>query len=146
MTKVWYLRPRRLGFDKLASWWIGPCLVKHRVGHFSYAIEIRPGEESIVHRSKIKLHLFDPLEGDATPLHFCKADEWEVEHILKHKTVRGKLMFLTRWKGYPPEDDTWEPSDNFIHRYSADFIKYCRKAKLPLGIFDGLSDKPHEGD
>ena len=92
----------------------------------------------------MKLHLFDPLSGDAVPLHFCKVDEWVVDKIISHKVARGKYLFMTRWQGYPPEDDTWEPPDNFIHRYSAEFVKYCKKAKLNLGILAGLSSQQHD--
>lgn len=39
---------------------------------------------------------------------------YELEAIVAHKKEHGKYYYKIRWKGYGPEDDTWEPSDN-IH-------------------------------
>ena len=38
--------------------------------------------------------------------------EWEVERILDSKHSRNSVKYLVRWKGYGPEDDTWEPPFN----------------------------------
>ena len=36
-------------------------------------------------------------------------EEYEVERITAEKAVRGgKRKFLVKWKGWPPEDSTWE--------------------------------------
>lgn len=32
---------------------------------------------------------------------------FEVETLLKHRIVRGKMSFLVRWKSYGPEHDSW---------------------------------------
>ncbi len=48
-----------------------------------------------------------PLQDDLKIM-----DEYEVEAILGHcytsKKLRGRRQYLIRWKGYGPEDDTWE--------------------------------------
>lgn len=33
---------------------------------------------------------------------------FEVEKLIKHRGRKGNREFLVRWKGFPPEDDTWE--------------------------------------
>ncbi|KAH8238163.1 hypothetical protein KR032_000527 [Drosophila birchii] len=38
-------------------------------------------------------------------------DEYEVEEIIGHKTLRGASYFLVRWKGYNKDSDTWELED-----------------------------------
>lgn len=38
-----------------------------------------------------------------------KEENYEVEKLLDHKEER---LFLVRWKGYGPEDDTWEAESN----------------------------------
>lgn len=37
---------------------------------------------------------------------------YEVEQILNHKNKKSKRLFLVRWKGYGPDEDTWEPEPN----------------------------------
>lgn len=34
-----------------------------------------------------------------------------MENIVGHKTVKGKLLYQIRWKGYNKDSDTWEPED-----------------------------------
>jgi len=38
--------------------------------------------------------------------------EYPIEHIMEHKVVKGKDYYYIHWKGYPVEDDSWEPKVN----------------------------------
>ena len=38
--------------------------------------------------------------------------EYEVDRILGHQRRQGKDYYYIHWKGYPSEDDTWEPKEN----------------------------------
>ena len=38
--------------------------------------------------------------------------EYEAEKILDSRLHRGKLQYLVKWKGYPNEENTWEPENN----------------------------------
>ena len=37
---------------------------------------------------------------------------FEVSAILKKKREKNKVFYLVSWKGYPSEDDSWEPAAN----------------------------------
>ena len=39
-------------------------------------------------------------------------DEFEVDHILAHRTQGKQRQYLVRWLGYGPEHDSWEPERN----------------------------------
>ncbi len=40
-------------------------------------------------------------------------DEYEVKQIIAHRQFgqSKKLQYLIKWKGYPKNDNTWEPTD-----------------------------------
>ena len=143
---VWVLRPRHLGTNKLASWWIGPCPVLARQGADSYVVEVKPGQEKAFHSSHMKVFKEDEYGDDPTPLHFVQPmeadmeielDEWEVEKVLEHRIGKdGKLEFLTKWAGF--DAPTWEPIGNFVHRYSMDWARYCRDQNLRVDVVKHL--------
>lgn len=41
-----------------------------------------------------------------------EADVYEVDDLIDYKQLRGKELFLVRWKGFSPDFDTWEPTAN----------------------------------
>ena len=53
--------------------------------------------------------MFQMLPKDELPA------TYEVEKIIGHRynVEKKRHEYLTRWKGYGEEDDTWEPSENF---------------------------------
>ena len=144
--RVWLLRPRPIGVDKLLSWWIGPCAVVSRQGADSYTIEDKPGHRRSAHSSQLKPYVEDEHSRILMPLHFFKqteedttaeADEWEVDHIVRHRTdEEGKMWFLTQWAGY--QDPTWEPLGNFVHHYNVDWAEYCRQHKINPNVIEHL--------
>jgi hypothetical protein len=42
-------------------------------------------------------------------------EEFEVQEVLDSKKIRGKLMYLVFWRGYPLCEATWEPAGNLVH-------------------------------
>jgi hypothetical protein len=145
-SQVWYRRPENSG-DKIDSRWIGPGLIKAREGDHSYIIEIKPGKEMKAHRSFLKLYNEPKIFGKGIPLYFFRRtekiedalpDEFEVERILAHRKKDGEWKFLTKWAGYEPGEETWEPVKNFIHRYSSELIRYCNAQKIQIDLMKEL--------
>ncbi|QRW27779.1 Retrotransposable element Tf2 protein [Rhizoctonia solani] len=55
-------------------------------------------------------------------------EEYEVEQIIDSKRQRGKWFYLIKWKGYGPEDNSWEPEELLEH--SQEEIKRFNQARL----------------
>ena len=71
--------------------------------------------------------------------------EYDVEKIVKHRTHRGELQFLSRWKGFREEDDSWEPVKSFIHRYNSELVKYVKNHDMGyVPVLNYLSTEPVE--
>ena len=47
--------------------------------------------------------------------------EYEAKKVLDSRLYHGKLQYLVKWKGYPNEENTWEPEVNLEH--SPDLIE-----------------------
>ncbi|XP_028392347.1 chromodomain Y-like protein 2 [Dendronephthya gigantea] len=56
---------------------------------------------------------------------------FEVEKILSKRKKRGKVEFLVQWRGYGPEEDSWEPEENLFDCLTAieAFNKEMKKGK-----------------
>ena len=140
--RVWMLRPRHIGTNKLLSWWVGPCLVVDRRGADSYVVEDKPNHHHPAHSSQLKPFVEDEHADAPVPLHFWKqteadlgeeVDEWEVDEILRHKVGEdGQMWFETKWVGFGAP--TWEPLGNFVHRYNVDWAEYCKQHKLRVDV------------
>ncbi|KAF8752081.1 hypothetical protein RHS01_08076 [Rhizoctonia solani] len=55
-------------------------------------------------------------------------EEYEVEQILDSKRQQGKWFYLIKWKGYGPEDNSWEPEELLEH--SQEEINRFNKSQL----------------
>ena len=146
---VWVLRPQNPTVSKVDTWWVGPVKVIRRTGNSSYEVLLKPGVPHDAHMDQLKpfvtgesieLYHFQPgyhIEGN-TP------DEWDVDEILEHKLINGKLLFRVRWENADPQATTWEPVENFFHRYNWKFVHYCCQKGLHIDVAKHLRDKPSE--
>ncbi|QRW26337.1 Retrotransposable element Tf2 protein [Rhizoctonia solani] len=55
-------------------------------------------------------------------------EEYKVEQIIDSKRQQGKWFYLIKWKGYGPEDNSWEPEELLEH--SQEEIKRFNQARL----------------
>jgi hypothetical protein len=47
------------------------------------------------------------------------SQEYEVEEILQQAEISGVTYYLVKWRGYPHDDDSWEPEGNLTHASDA---------------------------
>jgi len=114
--KVWLdARHLKLGYNKkISTKREGPFLIKEKLGPVTYQLELpktwkihptfhvillSPYRETEVHRPNFMKPPPDLVEGEY---------EYEVEKILKHRRQGRSTAYLIRWKGYQPQDDSWE--------------------------------------
>jgi hypothetical protein len=135
---------------KLMPRFIGPFPVKRIISSVAYELELPTTMKihPVFHISKLKIlklrssssipSLSDDFEHDHSrpPPELINEDgeeEWEVEKIVKHRTVKQKnnkqrIEYLVIWKGYPEWEMTWEPASH-LKRASKAIAEYEAEAK-----------------
>jgi hypothetical protein len=104
-TKVYILDPKRE--KKTEPLWLGPYVVIRRIGHEkggSYRLKDAAGEEldRPVPRDQLKI-VPDEVYDD-------EGCNYEVDQIVNHREINGKMEYLIKWTGY--DEETWEPEEN----------------------------------
>lgn len=106
----------------------GPFEVTEQVNENAFRIKLPPllnKIHDVFHVSLLELVKENTFQGriepPPPPLIIDDSTEYEVEEILDVKQLRNKLRFLVRWKGYGPEDNTWEPQENLTN--AQDLVK-----------------------
>lgn len=66
------------------------------------------------------ISLLEPVTLDATLQHDVKDIDpeiqepiYQVERILRERTVRGQKQYLVRWEGYDHTEDSWQLREHF---------------------------------
>ena len=117
-----------------------------RTGASSYKVIHKPGEIWDVHMDSLTPYVGDDILGTATPLYFFKGttrstglsdDVDEVQAIKRHRLQDGRLEFLTRWRGTPRSEATWEPVTAFVKGFSPVWLRYLAENQLE-GSLGGL--------
>jgi len=73
-------------------------------------------------------------------------ESFEVEEIRNKRTnKKGKTEYLIKWKGYPEQENTWEPADNLqcfgmINEFEHKYEKKLAKRLRPPGKNDGFDN------
>ena len=119
---------------------LGPFKIIRIVGDSKTAFELELPSQWRIH-PVFHVSLLDPyrsnsIEGrrQVTPPPPEVVDgelEYEVSEVLDSKIVRGRLLYLVDWKGYSPEERTWEPAANITHSDEAVATYHSRYPNRP---------------
>ena len=144
-SKVWVLRPKGVGGNKMQSWWEGPCEVTAQTGAASFEVRVgRTGVTKAVHMDQIKEYLEEEVQGRGFPLRYHRGDPAgqrleprRVERVLRHRFRRdGALEFLTHWAGTPEHESSWEPVGSFLAGCSQPWLEYCWERNVGVELFE----------
>jgi len=100
---------------------LGPFEIINVMGESKAAFELRLPFHwriyPVFHGSLLELYRANKIEGrkqlNLSPPEIVNGElEYEVEGILDSRIQRSKLQYLVEWKGYGPEERTWEPVEN----------------------------------
>ena len=119
---------------------LGPFKIIKIVGDSKAAFELELPPQwrihPVFHVSLLDLYRPNSIEGrrQPTPPPPEVVDgelEYEVSEVLDSKIARGKLLYLVDWKGYGPEERTWEPAANVAHAGEAVATYHLRYPNRP---------------
>jgi len=109
---------------KLDDRWFGPFPIQKVINRNAYRLKLPRTfrrVHPVFHISLLRRWTPDPIAERPKPHHpppDIAADghvEYEVEVILDSRIRYRKLQYLVKWKGYGPEENSWQPVENLIH-------------------------------
>ena len=125
---------------KLSPQRVGPFQILRSVGRLAYELDIPSTWKihPVISIAHLEPHKEDTYGRDPTPVPDIVDDdssgheEWEVEDIVaeRHNKRRKRQEWLVKWKGFGPEQNTWEPVDNLTN--ASDKIEDFRRARDPI--------------
>ena len=75
---------------------------------------------------------------------------YEIQRVINHRGVAnipGKMEYLVKWKGYGPEENTWEPAENFLDTQCIrDYWKMRDEAIDALPILNPVDTQSDESE
>jgi hypothetical protein len=104
---------------KLRDRYIGPFVISEKKLSLVYRLDLPSGHyglHPIFHVSLLKPCLpptqYSPADTRPSPVFTTDGTlEYEVDKILGERRRGRRVEYLVSWKGYPTEDNTWEPKE-----------------------------------
>ena len=100
--------------NKLDHTKLGPFRITKKISKVNYQLSL---PENIRIHNVFHISLLKPAPAEAPepgPVEISPDDQepiYKVDHILKHRNIKGETRYLVHWKGYQHEEDTWEPEE-----------------------------------
>ncbi|KAF8748302.1 hypothetical protein RHS01_10955, partial [Rhizoctonia solani] len=123
----------RTNSNKLDPRRLGPFEILEKISSHAYCLKLP--ETLKIHDvfyvgllSKVHENPSQPFPERPPPETIEGEEEYEVEQIIDSKRQRGKWFYLIKWKGYGPEDNSWEPEELLEH--SQEEIQRFNKSRL----------------
>ncbi|QRW23049.1 Retrotransposable element Tf2 protein [Rhizoctonia solani] len=123
----------RTNSNKLDPKQLGPFKITEKISSHAYCLKLL--ESLKIHNvfyvgflSKAHKSPNQPFPEQPPPETIEGEEEYKVEQIIDSKQQQGKWFYLIKWKGYGPEDNSWEPEELLEH--SQEEIKRFNQARL----------------
>ena len=106
---------------KLDNLFRGPCEIIKSIGPNAYKLklpeQLQGKMHDVFHISLLEPYIENSIPERETPPPPPVGDDldfYEVEAVLDSRVKHRKVEYLVHWKGYGPDNRTWEPFDNLI--------------------------------
>ena len=131
--------------NKLCSRYVGPFAVIEVVNANAIRLALPPQMKalhSVFNISRLKPYVSSSATFASRPQRYdrpppeAQADSngealWQVDRVLACKKVGRGKRYLVAWKGYPPEENTWEPHASISHTSAFEEFQAAQRAGLP---------------
>ena len=121
---------------KLVQRRIGPFRISEKINDSVYRIELPPEYQMhpIINQEHLTKYRRRGPGSESQQLPelrpLAREEVYEVERIVGHKKLGKKgVLYRVRWKGYGPEEDTYEPEANLRNAFSR-LREYKRSSSL----------------
>jgi hypothetical protein len=136
-------RMHTIGEHKLDNFhWKGPFKVESCNGDKYEIFDPSSGHFMMTHVTWLKPYLYHNV--DPVDVAFKNNNMYVVEKVIKHEgnfAKRDTLRFLIHWKGFGPEEDSWEPWSSFrSNEVVHDYLRTIKKSFLIPARFRTQSD------
>ena len=110
--KVWLIRPKKVGGNKIRTWWTGPFPITKQVGRDVFSLQTSPTENVEVHSDQIKKFVGDEVWTTGVPMFYSNRDPhdkppMQVDRVRDSRQTPTGWEFLVHWKGAPNTMDSW---------------------------------------
>jgi len=121
----------------------GKFQIEKLIGTCAYRLKLPPITSKIhpvFHISLLEPYQFNTIPGrhsPTPPLVHLEEQEWFVERIVTSRIRKGQVEYLVSWKGYGPDDNTWESYENLkdgtedtVRKYHLDNLQKPRDPEV----------------